>query len=79
MKRLLLPLIAALALPTAASAESYKLLVKVDEFGKISTSVLTMSSKEACEAGKKRVLQKSQWEGYKAPNFGVAAICIKSE
>jgi len=79
MKRLLLPLLAALALPNAVNAESYKLLVKVDEYGTISTSVLTMPSKEACEAGKKRVLQKSQWEGWTDPSFSVAGICIKSE
>ena len=79
MKRLLLPLLAALALPTAVSAESYKLLVKVNEYGQISTSVLTMASKEGCEAGKKRVLQKYQWEGNLKPNFGVAAICIKNK
>ena len=79
MKRLLLPLIAALALPTAAQAESYKLLVKVRQIASISTSVMTMASKELCEEGKKKVLQMSQWEGKLSGNSDVAAICIKSE
>ena len=80
MKRFLfVTLFASLLIPTVAKAESHKLLVKVSEYGKISTSVLTMASKEACEEGKKSVLQKSQWEGTKVPNFGVAAICIKSK
>ena len=80
MKRfLLLALTAGLISPVAAKAENYKLLVKVSEYGKISTSVLTMATKEACEEGKKSVLQKSQWEGNKVPNFGVAAICIQSK
>ena len=65
--------------PIAAKAESYKLLVKVREHNSVSTSVLTMVSKEACEKGKESVLQKSQWDGNFAGNFGVAAICIKSE
>ena len=74
-----LALTAGLLSPIAANAESYKLLVKVNEYGKISTSVLTMANEEACEEGKKRVLQKSHWEGNLAGNFEVAAICIKSK
>ena len=76
---LFLALTAGLFSPIAANAGNYKLLVKVREVRSVSTSVLTMASKEACEEGKKSVLQKSQWEGNKVPNFGVAAICIKSK
>ena len=76
---LLLSLSAALLSPITAKAASYKLLVKVNQHGKISTSVLTMASETACKEGKKKVLQNSEWEGNRIANFGVAAICIKSE
>ena len=80
MKRFfLLALTAGLFSSITAKAGNYKLLVKVREERSVSTSVLTMASKEACEEGKKSVLQKSQWEGNKVPNFGVAAICIQSK
>ena len=81
MKRfLLLALTAGLLSPLATRAESYKLLVKVREVRSVSTSVLTMASKEACEEGKKKILDTDNWDG----SFGVttnrvAAICIKSE
>ena len=79
MKRfLLLAQIAGLLSPIAAKAESYKLLVKVREMRSVSTSVLTMASKEACEEGKKKVLDVDNWEGSFSVN-GLAAICIKSE
>ena len=79
MKRfLLLALTAGLLSPIAANAESYKLLVKVREMRSVSTSVLTMASKEACEEGKKKVLDVDNWEGSFSVN-GLAAICIKSE
>ena len=79
MKRfLLLALTAGLLSPVAAKAESYKLLVKVSEYGKISTSVLTMASKEACEEAKKKVVDVDNWEGSFSVN-GLAAICIKSK
>ena len=75
---LLLSLTAGLLSPIAANAESYKLLVKVREMRSVSTSVLTMASKEACEEGKKKVLDVDNWEGSFSVN-GLAAICIKSE
>ena len=46
--------------PITAKAASHKLLVKVNQYGKISTSVLTMSGEKACEEGKKKVLQNSE-------------------
>ena len=80
MKNLLLiALSAALLSPITSKAGSYKLLVKVNQYGKISTSVLTMASEKACKEGKKKVLQNSEWKGNRKTDFGVAAICIKSE
>ena len=79
MKRFfLLALTAGLLSPIAAKAESYKLLVKVSERGAVSTSVLTMASKEVCEEAKKKVVDVNNWEGFFSVN-GLAAICIKSE
>ena len=74
----LLALTAGLLSPIAAKAESYKLLVKLSEGTGVSTSVLTMASKEACEEGKKKVMDVDNWEG-ESVITGVAAICIKSE
>tara|TARA_Y100000589_G_C26936839_1_gene540686 strand:- start:248 stop:490 length:243 start_codon:yes stop_codon:yes gene_type:complete len=76
---LLLALSGVLFSPITAKAASYKLLVKVNQNGKISTSVLTMASEKACKEGKKKVLQNSEWKGNRKTDFGVAAICIKSE
>tara|TARA_Y100001968_G_C19002644_1_gene546601 strand:- start:196 stop:435 length:240 start_codon:yes stop_codon:yes gene_type:complete len=75
---LLLALTAGFLSPIAAKSESYKLLIKVREVRSVSTSVLTMASKEACEKGKKKVLDVDNWEGSFSVN-GLAAICIKSE
>ena len=79
MKRfLLLALTAGLLSPIAAKAESYKLLVKVREVRSVSTSVLTMASKQACEEAKKKVVDVDNWEGSFSV-YGLAAICIKSK
>ena len=75
---LLLALTAGLLSPIAVNAESYKLLVRVRELRSVSSSVLTMASKEACEEGKKKVVDVDNWEG-KSIITEVAAICIKSE
>ncbi len=77
---LIAPLTIGLFSPISAKAENYKLLVKVLELDSVSTSVLTMASKEACNKGKNRVLQKSQWDGNDfRSRSSIAAICIKSE
>tara|TARA_B100000945_G_scaffold106050_1_gene83985 strand:+ start:94 stop:339 length:246 start_codon:yes stop_codon:yes gene_type:complete len=77
---LLVALTAGLLSPIAAKAESYKLLVKVREFSSLSTSVLTMASKEACEEGKKKIMNKDNWDGDKfTDRLSMNAICIKSE
>ena len=79
MKRLLLlALTAGIFSTIAAKAGNYKLLVKVREVRSVSTSVLTMASKEACEEAKKKVVDVDNWEGSFSVN-GLAAICIKSE
>ena len=38
-----------------------------------------MASEKAYKEGKKKVLQNSEWKGNRKADFGVAAICIKSE
>ena len=64
MKRfLVIALTGVLLSPITARSESFKLLVKVNQHGKISTSVLTMASEKACKEGKKKVLQNSEWRG----------------
>ena len=49
MKRLLLPLVAALALPTTVYAESYWLVLKVDDDRGIALEKIEMKSMEQCE------------------------------
>ena len=75
---LLLALTTEILSPIAAKAGNYKLLVKVREVRSVSTSVLTMASKEACEEAKKKVVDFDNWEGSFSVNE-LAAICIKSE
>ena len=50
MKRLLLPLLAALALPTAVNAESYWLILRVDDDDSgVALEKIEMKSMEQCE------------------------------
>ncbi len=60
---LLLALTAGLLFPIAAKAESYKLLVKESESGAVSSSVLTMASKQACQEAKEKVVDIDNWDG----------------
>ena len=77
MKRLLLPLLAALALPTAVNAETWYLL------GSISGGrnwKVPMPNKEQCESEGKRFLNnknQNDWRGFgvNAPSY----ICIKGK
>ena len=57
MKRLLLPLLAALALPSAVSAESYWLLIRTTEGGlqKIEMSSIAQCEEEGVKAAKRIV------------------------
>ena len=49
MKRLLLPLLAALALPTAVNAESYWLILRASAMQAVSLEKIEMESMEQCE------------------------------
>ena len=74
MKRLLLPLLAALALPTAVNAENYYLLVGT----KSSRNwTLPMESLEECKKSLARVIAKSNWEG--DTRGDLMAICVKGK
>ena len=80
MKRLLLPLLAALALPTAVNAETWWLLVR----GQTSQTVLNVpweiptNSEQECEAEKTKVLNKENWDGNNA-RLVITAICLKGK
>ena len=77
MKRLLLPLLAALALPTAVNAETWYLLGRAN---KANNWTVPMPNEEQCESEGKRFLNNknlNDWRG-----FGVSAlsyICIKGK
>jgi len=70
MRKLLIPLLAALALPTAVHAETWYLLVNKN------TSI-PMESKEDCEEQGERFLKGKNWQG--DSTFARAWICIKGK
>ena len=77
MKRLLLPLLAALALPTAVNAETWYLLGRVAKNGSFK---VPMPNKEQCESEGQRFLNnrnQNDWRGFLAavPSY----ICIKGK
>ena len=74
MRKLLIPLLAALALPTAVNAESYYLLVGTKGYR---NWTVPMASIEVCEKSLDRVIKKSNWEGDTRGNL--VAICIKGK
>ncbi len=49
MKRFLIPLLATLALPTAVNAESYWLVLRVDDASGVALEKIEMKSMERCE------------------------------
>ena len=57
MKRFLIPLLATLALPTAVNAESYWLVLRVDDASGVALEKIEMKSMEQCEE------QGEKWEG----------------
>ena len=69
-KRFLIPLLAALALPTAVSAETYSLMIherkrfnhKASVFGVISN--ITFSSEQACREEGEKFIIKQDWLEY---------------
>ena len=77
MKRLLLPLLAALALPTAVIAETWYLLGRAN---KANQWTVPMPNKEQCESeGNKFLNNKNQddWNGF-IPSFP-SYICLKGK
>ncbi len=81
MKRLLLPLIAALALPTAASAETWYLFVGSEKTKSSSGFVswqMPTESENQCNKAKAKVLDKENWDGDKG-RLKVKAICLKGK
>ena len=73
MKRLLLPILAALALPTAVNAESYYLLIS----GSHINQNVPMSSLEECEQNLIKVIDQKNWKPKRVHWLG--AICIKGK
>ena len=63
MKRLLLPLLAALALPTAVNADTYSLMVFQDSSDFAVISNITFSTREACLEEGKRFTERNRWFG----------------
>ena len=74
MKHLLIPLLAALALPTAVNAETWYLLGRAN---KANNWTVAMPNEEQCESEGKRFLNKDNWKGDKMnyPSY----ICIKGK
>ena len=59
MSKLLIPLLAAISLPTATNAETYYLL---GSSGRQKTFNIPMDSLEDCEKAGKRFLDRDQWK-----------------
>ena len=80
MKRLLLPLLAALALPSAVNAETWWLIMR----GGTNQSVINhnweipTNSEQECEASKVKALNKENWDGNNA-RLWMTAICLKGK
>ena len=74
MKRLLLPLLAALALPTAVNAETWYLLGKGERGA---TYSIPMESKEDCEEQGERFIKGKNWKGTGV--FMLNYFCIKGK
>ena len=83
MKRLLLPLIAALTLPTAASAETYWLLVGVGGKNNPNGSLATlpMSSMLECDAAGKKIYEaRGKPHGIHGDVFySLRYVCVKGK
>ena len=80
MKRFLIPLLAAFALPTAVNAETWWLLVRGESFQivkNVSWEIPTNSEQE-CEAEKTKVLNRENWDGNNS-RLMIAAICLKGK
>ena len=78
MKRLLLPLIAAFALPTAVNAETYWLLLKANHGSRILAWEwqVPMDSLKECESSKKKATNMENWSGMQPAPRAISGICI---
>ena len=80
MKRLLLPLLAALALPTAVNAETWYLMAVGRQMARESTSnqwLIPTSSKEECEVAGQAFINRG-WGGVFAEKR-VEYLCVKGK
>ena len=77
MKRLLLPLIAALALPTAVNAENAKYYLLAD--GYKANWTVPMDSIELCEASGKRFINNKNWANKSSGKGALDYICVKAK
>ena len=78
MKRLLLPLLAALTLPTAVNAEDYYLVINI---GTYTSNTVPMKTLEGCKAALEKAMNSSNWsylKGNQKPSY-LQGICLKSE
>jgi len=75
LKRLLLPLLAVIALPTAVNAENYYLLVSVRD----SNFTVPMKSLEQCEEQLAVVTNIDNWKVTPVNSKKVGGICIKGK
>ena len=79
MKRLLLPLLAALALPTAVMAETYYLILggfdKDIKAGGITN--MPMTTMEECEVAGKKVMESNMHEG--TSFYHMRYVCVKGK
>ena len=74
MKRLLIPLLAVLVLPTVVNAETYHLLLKGSAGYGNSTPIGTLAE---CEIEGNKVIGKNTWKGGGSTIFSY--ICIKGK
>ena len=74
MKRLLLPLQAALALPNAVNAETWYLIINGIQGTLVSVPT---SSLEECEQSGKKVDNKKEWKGGRP--IEIQYVCIKGK
>ena len=78
MKRLLLPLLAAIALPTAVNAEVSN--VYLLDRTKNNSYVVPMKTLETCEAAGQKFIDKKSWDqvGKPDPSALLTYVCVKA-
>ena len=80
MKRFLLPLLAALAFPTAVNAEGYPYYLLLSERSN-KNWIVPMKSQASCESALKTALEAENWSHPNKHSKPIAllGICLKSE